>query len=398
MSSSRKRKAEPVQATTINNFFHTQTVNVAAPVPNTEEPLGRWLPPPPARESRVSQTLGGALRIQCNHCRGRKAHGPDQFVPVQNPRDAAAYAKALEALGEARAAKDGDTFLAARETIENLATTQCASCRASLAKSQANPETLVGACRAEWVRLKAEVFHTCVRCGSKRAVEANHGKEYADNAKLHKAMVESHGQDAADAAYPAEERKLADVSDTDNYWHNHGGVEGMRAEALKCEPLCRMCHALDESSSSAPENAASRAKAEAKEYETKQKRQIAVHQAVYKVDKRAYVNAIKRKIGVCERHDCPCDGPSGGRCVDEFESCFDWDHLNEATKGRCIAQIVHDCRSLKTAIPKLLAELGLPSDFNVETDDIPPMAERRCRLLCRNCHKTRKDWDVSESL
>ena len=172
----------------------------------------------------------------------------------------------------------------------------------------------------------------------------------------------------------------------------------MREEALKCEPLCRMCHRLDESSSSAPENAASRAKAEAKEYETKQKRQIAVHQAGYKVNKRAYVNAIKRKIGVCKRPDCPCDGPSSGKCVDGFESCYDWDHMNESTKGRGIAQIVNDRRSFRTCKPELLAELGLPPDFDIETDEIPPMTERRCRLLCENCHITRKEWDVSESL
>ena len=285
-----------MQTTTINNYFSAPAnVTFAAPVPS-EEPIGRWLPPPPARESRFSQTLGGALRIQCINCRGRKAHGPDQFVPEKNPRDAAAYAEALEALGDARASKDGDVFLVARETIAKLATTWCATCRASNAKSRLNPETVLGACRAEWLRLKAEVFHTCARCGAKRAIEANHGKEYADNAKLHKAMVESHGQDAADAAYPASERKLALVSATDNYWSCHGGVEGMRGEALKCEPLCRMCHTMDESSTSAPENAASRAKAEAKEYETAEKRQIAVLNTGYKVNKRAYVDAIKRKL------------------------------------------------------------------------------------------------------
>jgi len=52
---------------------------------------------------------------------------------------------------------------------------------------------------------------------------------------------------------------------------------------------------------------------------------------------------------------------------------------------------------LPTAKRELLAELGLPPDFDVDTDDIPPVAERRCRLLCKNCHKTRKDWDAEPS-
>ena len=395
---SRKRKAAPTQPTTINNFFHTQTVNVAAPAPATEETPGRWLPPPPPLVSPVSQMLSGALRIQCNCCRGRKAHGPEQFVPAEyHPQAAAKYAAALEALGEARAAKDGDAFLAARETIETYATKSCAPCRAIAAKTRANPETNLGACRAEWVRLKTEVFHTCRRCGAQRAIEADHGDAYAANFKAHTKMIKTHGQEAADAAYPASERKLARLSATDGYWCCHGGVEAMRAEADKCEPLCRMCHQLDPSSNSAPENATSRAKAAAKKDKTKEQLQDAVKKAGYKEDKRAYVNKIKREMGACERPECPCDGPSGGRCVAGFEVCYDWDHIDPATKGRGIAEIVNDCRSFKTSKPEILEELGLPPNFDVETDDIPPVAERRCRLLCENCHNTRKEWDVGAS-
>jgi len=393
--SSRKRKAVPTQATTISNYFSAPAnVTFAAPAVAEEAP-GRWLPPAPPRESRVSQTRGGALRIQCDKCFGRKAHGPEQFVPAEyHPRDAAAYTKAVEALGEARAAKDGDAFLAARETIATLATAWCATCRAILAKSHANPTTTMGACRAEWERLKAEVFATCRRCGAQRAVEANHGETYAANAKAHKAMVKTHGEEAADAAYPAAERKLEGLSQTDGYWHCHGGVEAMRAEADKCTPLCRACHALDPSSTSAPQNAGSRAKAEAGEYATNEQRQRAMRHAGYREDKRAYNNSIKREIGACERPDCPRDGPSAGRCVAGFEACYDWDHVDRTTKGRGIAEIVTNTRSFATAKPELLAELGLPPDFDVDTDDIPPVAERRCRLLCRNCHKTRKEWDA----
>jgi len=395
--SSRKRKAPPTQATTINNFFfHTQTANVATPAP-AEEPPGRWLPPRSA-DPRVSQTLGGALWIQCANCRsvGKATHvyGPEQFVPAEyHPRDAAAYTKAVEALGEARAAKDGAAFLTARETIATLATAWCAPCRAILAKSQSNPKTKLGACRAEWERLKAEVFHTCRACGAQRAAEADHGDAYAANAKAHTKMVATHGEEAADAAYPATERKLEGLSQT-HYWHCHGGVEAMRAEADKCTPLCRMCHALDPSSTAAPENAGGRAKAEAGEYATNKQRQSAVTYAGYREDKRAYNNTIKREVGACERPDCPCDGPSGGRCVSGFEACYDWDHVDPTTKGRCIGEIVADCRSFATAKPELLAELGLPPDFDVASDEMPPVAARRCRLLCRNCHNTRKEWDA----
>ena len=390
--SSRKRKAVPTKPTTINNYFAAAPPPVAAPAVAEEAP-GRCLPPRSA-DPRVSQTLGGALRIQCLKCRGRKARGPEQFVPAEyHPRDAAAYTKALEALGEARAAKDGAAFLTARETIASLGTKMCAPCRAILAKSHANPKTKLGACRAEWERLKAEVFATCRACGAQRAVEADHGDAYAANAKAHAAMVRTHGEEAADAAYPATERKLEGLSST-NFWPNHGGVEAMRAEADKCTPLCTMCHALDPSSHSAPQNAGGRAKAEAGEYATNEQRQKAVTQAGYREDKRAYNNSIKRKVGACERPECPRDGPSAGRCVPGFEACYDWDHVDPTTKGRGIAEIVNTCRSLPTAKRELLAEIGLPPDFDVASDEMPPVAERRCRLLCKNCHITRKDWDA----
>ena len=383
--------------TTINKYFAAAPPAAAAPeAAVAEEAPGRWLPPRSA-DPRVSQTRGGALRIQCDNCFGRKAHGPEQFVPSEkNPRDAAAYTKAVEALAEARAAKDGAAFLTARETIATLATTKCAPCRASQTKSQANPTTKLGACRAEWERLKAEVFATCRRCGAQRAVEADHGDAYAANAKAHAAMVRTHGEEAADAAYPATERKLEKLSAT-NFWSNHGGVEAMRAEAAKCAPLCRMCHQLDPSSTSAPENAGGRAKAEAREHETNEQRWAAVRQAGYREDKRAYNNTIQREVGACERPECPRDGPSAGRCVPGFEVCYDWDHVDPTSKGRSIAEIVNDNRSFATAKRELLAELGLPPDFDVDTDDIPPVAERRCRLLCKNCHKTRKDWDAEPS-
>ena len=100
-------------------------------------------------------------------------------------------------------------------------------------------------------------------------------------------------------------------------------------------------------------------------------------------------------MGECERPDgCPCDGPSGGQCVDGFEACYDWDHIKRATNGREIAELVNDRRSFATAKPDILKELGLPPDFDVDTDEIPPVAERRCRLLCKNCHKAREQWNI----
>ena len=177
---------------------------------------------------------------------------------------------------------------------------------------------------------------------------------------------------------------------------SNGGVEGMRAEADKCRPLCRMCHQLDDDSSSANCNLSDPAKVTREDYATDRKFQMAVHMARYKMEKREYNYALKREVGVCERHDCPSiDGPDrDGQCIAGYEQMYDWDHLVEATKGRGISKICNDGYCLKTAKPEIHAELGLHPDFDVEIHEMPPVSERRCRLLCRNCHITRKEWDV----
>ena len=51
--------------------------------------------------------------------------------------------------------------------------------------------------------------------------------------------------------------------------------------------------------------------------------------------------SIKRRIGACERLDCPQDGPSHGVCKAECERCYDWDHQEAATKEICISQIFY---------------------------------------------------------
>ena len=147
-----KRKAAPTHAaaapTIVNYFYAPANVTFAAPAvaAAAPEPV-RWLPPPPSRDSRVIQKKRGGLRMQCNHCHNRKTHGPEQFVPVRNLRAAVKYIKTVAALAEARAAKDGAAYLAARETIETLATAWCAPCRASHAESAVKPTTKIGACR-----------------------------------------------------------------------------------------------------------------------------------------------------------------------------------------------------------------------------------------------------------
>jgi hypothetical protein len=390
-----KRARAVVQ--TINQFFFVLPPPAPAPAADNQPPAPvepKWLPPPPPAGGRFSQNLGGALRIQCNQRKSCRFHTPDQFCPTKNPRDAATYTGAVEALTAARCAKDGEAFLTARTTITNLATAWCAPCRAIHAKTDKSESSKTGECRAKLEELKtSERFSRCACCGSTRNIEFNHRKSFHDNMKLYDAMVKTDGKEAAEARYPPGERKLSGVAEA-AHWSCNGGTEALQAEAEKCDPLCGMCHALDESSNQAPQNASSRAKAAAKTYKTKKARKDAILVAGYKEDKRAYNNALKRRIGQCENPDCPKDGPCEGRCTAGFEVCYELDHLVEATKKYTISDLVCSNQSPATAIPLILAEIGLPANFNVETDPIPPMAARRIRLLCKNCHNTRKDWDT----
>jgi hypothetical protein len=62
----------------------------------------------------------------------------------------------------------------------------------------------------------------------------------------------------------------------------------------------------------------------------------------------------------------------------DYEQCYDWDHIKEADKGRAIGKIVCDRRCFATSKPEIDAERA------------------KCRLLCKNCHNTRSQWDTRE--
>tara|TARA_B110000444_G_C18389015_1_gene388386 strand:+ start:14 stop:472 length:459 start_codon:yes stop_codon:yes gene_type:complete len=139
-----------------------------------------------------------------------------------------------------------------------------------------------------------------------------------------------------------------------------------------------MCHMLDESSYAANENRADPAKVKRKEGMSDKQFRIAKHHTRYKMEKRNYNNTIKRAIGRFENPNCPCDGPSDGECKAGFEQAYDWDHFVRATKRKCVSNICTSTRCLATAKPLIDAEIA------------------KCRLLCRNCHQTRKQWDTKQ--
>ena len=104
--SKRKHVTNHITINTINNYY--------SKAPRTEEApqaLERWLPERPL-DSRYSQTLGGCLKVKCNSC--RCTYGPIKFTPLKNARERKEYNNAIEALDQAREAKN----CVAHETIE----------------------------------------------------------------------------------------------------------------------------------------------------------------------------------------------------------------------------------------------------------------------------------------
>jgi hypothetical protein len=159
------------------------------------------------------------------------------------------------------------------------------------------------------------------------------------------------------------------------WWSRSGGVDAMRAEARKCTPLCRMCHMLDPASTASNERRAYPDKVKEENYDTRYEFTNARCHAQYRKEKRDYVNRIKRCNGKCANPNCQRDGPSDGLCTEGFEQCYDFDHIVEKTKKYTISELVHSNATLKAEKPKIDAEIA------------------KCRLLCRNCHHLRKQWD-----
>jgi hypothetical protein len=190
----------------------------------------------------------------------------------------------------------------------------------------------------------------------------DHGQEYQDNMLAYKAMLKDGATlEEAEAAYPKEMRKIRECS------HIYT-VEGVRAEWPKCTPRCKMDHRLQPTSNSAECNRSDPDKVKREDHKTQKAYTDAVRNARYKMEKRELSDKVKRRIGRCANPNCPRDGLAKGLCTRGFESCFEFHHRVEATKGREISKIVCDCRCLKRALVELRTEWP-----------------KTC-MLCANCH------------
>lgn len=162
----------------------------------------------------------------------------------------------------------------------------CATCRASMSKSEQNDTTKIGKCRKVWLDWRNS--HSCQVCSyTGKCIEADHPV----GEKVH---------------------KCSDYT----WWSSNGGLEALRRELAKCRPLCTFCHRLW----------------------SQEVRGFNQHPCIVK--KRTYINTFKREIGKCEICERIIQG--------EKECCaFDLDHCAQSKKRDSISEMV-DRYSLKT--------------------------------------------------
>jgi hypothetical protein len=338
-----KRKAvELAPRVTINNFF----VKVEGATQAVVDP-DAWLEAERPWSRPTMRLRNGELRAKCDHKDCKHPLSLPHFKPKhprQGPEFETVYVK-YEAARLARNVKEMDE---AREVLEALKVAKCKQHRAIHAKSQTEgPNNKQAACLAAWQELQATTFSTCGKCGGTRGVQANHVDP--------KGLIDPNN------------KKVRRVSDYP-WWACHGGVPALRAEAAKCEPLCSMCHTIEETSDSGnrcthPDDyPVVLKKDDPKAYDAR-------YHAQTRYPKQKYVDAIKRHLGGCAHLGCPGnEGPDDW--VNNHPQCGDFDHIDRADKEISISEIVGSPKKVPVAEWKAAIDKELP----------------KCRLLCKNCH------------
>ena len=275
--------------------------------------------------------------IACRHntCKHAFSFPYVEYRPAEGEQSASKKRTFDEAVREIESIVS-EGMNATRETHPDLftkldahRTERCKGCRDSLKRSQQNPATKVGQCRAYWYKLRTVECAECVLEG--KWDERNHSEydhQSDDGPKVH---------------------KISDYS----WWACNGGVEAMRAEVLKCIPRCAWHHRMQQTHS-----------IHKRKFETLEEMPTVTHaqkkaklQRGYMDKKYAYVNARKMEIGKCADEEC-----THPTVVEGMEYLFDFAHLDASTKTKgwkgSVSKICNSSRTLKTCIPYLEKEMS----------------------------------------
>lgn len=284
----------------------------------------------------------------------------EEFAPRNNEANLALFLQAAALYRETKS-------VAARATIVQHATSSCDYCRDSTKRSEINPKTKKGKCRAYWQELQKTTFHTCVGCGGTRSIEADNVVSDAERAELY----------ARGKVLHPKHHCLGDYG----WWAKNGGVHGMRLEKTVCLPRCRMCHALQPTSnprvdpSTLPPPVLHESVADPNMY-------VRRWHATKIWPRYVYNDALKRGVGECENLNCARDGPGGGYCIAGVERAFDWEHDDAGAKKAGISVL---CGTLRAN----MSEAEWKAAIHAELE------RGACRLLCKNCHHLKTSHKIA---
>jgi len=321
----------------------------------------------------VYEDTDGTLRGGCRNTCRRQFHDYAWFAPAAGSANTAAkhtqFVAAYDAYKTAHALKDREACLAHRAILEALRTTMCAECRHD--PGYLSPAARV--CKEWWNAKRQEMCALNDGCAHPDCPER--GPDVwcvleADHGTNPKAKHKTTGKPINLGSYAT--------------WPGHGGVPAMEVEAEQIEKwICRVCHVLEPTGNAGKRCADPTTMPAGKRSGTalERKQYMARHQAVIKYPKHQHVDAAKRRLGACAACKRPVEPGT--------EPGFDFDHLDESTKGRGglfgarggVAGLVGKCANA-AALDKVR--------------DLLDAEMAKCQLLCRNCH-TRKTWGYEAS-
>jgi hypothetical protein len=267
---------------------------------------------------------------------------------------------------EARDHRNVESMEVARKTIEEYASACCDHCRDIMTKSLLNNE-----CRKTYQEIKAlPEFSKCTRCGSVHAIQLNH----IGGIETKKKRINN----------KCEEVPLA-LSEW-KHWTANGGPPAMWAETELVEPLCAMCHPLDEHSNQSkrvdPSTLPDVSKAvDSDAYKKK-------WNATIKWPKYQFVDAYKVLIGGCENPECPNDGPLQGapltkENVVQYGPCYDFDHPKESDKAFDESK---GKNGRARGISRMSSDSRIRPEEEWKKEIRDEIRDKGCRMLCKNCH------------
>jgi hypothetical protein len=311
----------------------------------------------------VYEDTDGTLKGGCYGMCRRQFHDYMWFAPAAGSSRTAAkhtqFVAAYDAYKTAHALGDREACLAHRAILEALRTNTCSGCRPD--PGYLGPAAR--ACKAWWTAKRQEECALNKGCAHPDCPERG--------PDVWPVLEADHGTNPK-----AKHKKTGTPLGLSDYkqWTGHGGVPAMEIEAEQIEKwICRVCHVLEPTSSAGnrcadpttmPAGKRSGTALEGKQYEARRKAVI-VH------PKHQHVDAAKRRLGACAACARPVEPGT--------EPGFDFDHLDESTKGRGglfgvvggVANLVNNCANA-SALDKVR--------------DLLDAEMAKCQLLCANCH------------